>query len=412
MVIVILCLLTASCGDSITKSPKTTTLHLEKVAIPNTKQTEGKWQIPYNKAKELIDTGNLTEASYYLSNALGTSPGNFTVIDAYCKTMFAIGRTKNGEIDIAVLQVLESFLQSQVPLVQVDDVSKLLLILKKIRKEIETQNAKIDTDPQDTETQNEKDIAKSQFDTLIKLLEERKKSVNESCKTSPAIAEYQLQECEQCLRGLVALQTTENSTVIKNEINELKELAKKVIEIKSNEIWQETNEKIEKKLEQHKYNKASKKKESITALQEAAELLQKVFPLLSEQSLKEAEAKREYLNDLSTKYNIELNQKYNEWALNHIKKCLQNAYKAQGYITNGSGRVDIGKALIEELGPIDRRFLTSEVSRCYDEVLNKFLSERNLNPVKNEKSIEEPGNILHTLNEMYKVQKIQLLDEL
>ncbi|MDR2344447.1 MAG: hypothetical protein LBE18_00110, partial [Planctomycetaceae bacterium] len=85
------------------------------------------WTTAYNKGRELYDKGELTEASYYFSNALGTKPGNYTVIKAYYDTMMKISNN-NGETDTDVLQIVEGFLQSQIPHTEYNNVEKIMIL--------------------------------------------------------------------------------------------------------------------------------------------------------------------------------------------------------------------------------------------------------------------------------------------
>lgn len=102
-------------------------------------------------------------------------------------------------------------------------------------------------------------------------------------------------------------------------------------------------------------------------------------------------------------------QAYNTWALGEIRKCLDEAKDGVGFFANGEeGRRVIGEALITHLGPIDQRFLTSEVSRCFQEVQGKYLADNQLNPAKKSEDFEESGTKLHTLKQMYEKKKVEL----
>ena len=98
------------------------------------------WKEAYDKGVELQKNGDLTEASYYFSNALGASPGNFAVIKSYCDTMLELskreGDSENLAYDISTLQIIEGFLQSQIPLVQTTEVKPLLDMLEDVRSKI------------------------------------------------------------------------------------------------------------------------------------------------------------------------------------------------------------------------------------------------------------------------------------
>ncbi|MDR1494057.1 MAG: hypothetical protein LBT05_15245 [Planctomycetaceae bacterium] len=79
------CFIAHSCGkrkSSVSGNPP--------VQLKQIKEAGQNWQKPYNKGVELHNSGKLTEASYYFSNALGALPGNFEVIKAYYETMIRL----------------------------------------------------------------------------------------------------------------------------------------------------------------------------------------------------------------------------------------------------------------------------------------------------------------------------------
>lgn len=460
-----------SCGRSPNK-PETTALEsikIKPVSGSASKSMEVNWVDAYNKGVELTKRGNLTEASYYFSNALGTDPGNFRVIEAYCKTMFDLSKSENAGLDtpydVSVLQILEGFLQSQIPLIKYGEVAKLLEILKDVRSKIEaSQDISAQVRPEydaliskivqgkfdfpqndealyeaqellaslkdymsgrkaqndESDTIHKIDVLldrvqrKMEFRTLTALLEIRKDMVRKSCQTSATIAEYQLQDCEQCLREMIAMHATDFDAEIKKEFAELEELAKIVVETKGKEAWAKILPELDGLKKRRDEINGSEGysgeiQRKLEVLQQEATLLQNTIPGLTGDSLDHALQRRNILGEEATKLTNDQSRRYNKWAMDQITKCLDEATVGVGWIANGkNGRPTIGKALITNLGPIDRRFLTNEVSRCLDETQNIYLSSKHLNPVKDEKSIHEEGNILYTLNKMNETEKRQL----
>ena len=88
-------------------------------------------------------------------------------------------------------------------------------------------------------------------------------------------------------------------------------------------------------------------------------------------------------------------RRYNLHAMASIQKCYKAGQKHSGFIDNEQ---KIGRALIDNLGPLDLRHLTSEVQRCYSEVF-EYLYGRLDRPGKAD-DFESNTNKLYVLKEM------------
>ena len=464
---------TISCsgGDS-DKRTSLETKHLAPIAAGSqTPQPERRWEDAYNKGVALSNQGKPAEASYYFSNALGASPGNVTVIEAYCKTMLTLGKSEQASegitYDLSVLQILEGFLQGQVPLVKFDDVETVLNILAEVREkmraspttvpdkrdEYETILASIAEDTYVLPESGEELVAaldaladlkeyaaerqqhggesgvlqkideltaraqsQLEFQTLSLLLKSQRDLVSEACKTSATIAEYKLQECEQTLRQMVARHATTHAVQVIQELKHLKDLARAVVEAKSEESWKTSLSQLGRiKAERGTISASSSSgprgvfQQKLDNLQQEASLLQNAMPGLIGGSLEMAVARMNALKEEAVELSNNQSRDYNAWAMDSIRACLNKGCEGVGLCANGTeGRKTIGRALILELGPIDRRYLTTEVTRCFDEVLGKYLAPNQLNPVKSGSDLKEEGTILFTLNRMHETRKRQL----
>jgi len=435
-----------------------------------TPQPQRRWEDAYNQGVELSNEGKPTEASYCFSNALGASPGNVTIIEAYCKTMLMLSKSEHASegiaYDLSILQLLEGFLQSQVPLVKFDDVGTILSILEDIREKMSASQSPVPEKRDEYETllasltddkyalpksgpelaaaletltdlkeyvaaQRREDgaaglsikidemtgRAQSALDvlTLSGLLTSQKELVGEACKISATIAEYKLQECEQTLRQMVALHATSHSAQVKQELDFLKDLARAVAEAKGVENWKATLTQLDSikaervRIKSSATNSLGVCQQKIDNLQQEASLLQNAMPGLIGGSLETAVARMNALKEEALELNNEQSRAYNAWAMYKIEACLTKGREGVGWFANGTeGRREISRALINEMGPIDRRYLTTEVSRCFDEVLGKYLAPSQLNPVKSGDDLKEEGTILFTLNRMHETKKQQL----
>ncbi|MBO5437902.1 MAG: hypothetical protein J6A23_09585, partial [Thermoguttaceae bacterium] len=82
---------------------------------------------------------------------------------------------------------------------------------------------------------------------------------------------------------------------------------------------------------------------------------------------------------------------------------------ATGTIRNGKdGAQSIAQSLIENLGPIDQMYLTPMISRCYQEVLNKYLTDNQLYKIKDSASWNDSSTVGYTLLKMDELEKVQL----
>ncbi|MBR5710501.1 MAG: hypothetical protein IKX40_07060 [Thermoguttaceae bacterium] len=398
------------------------------------------WETSFQKGNECVDKGNIRLATFYYVNALGKDPGNMTVIQKYREVIQnAIKKSSNVEEQLTYYTALESFLQNQissVPVDRVEQISQWLDELAANRDKLEN-DAIVDSDSAD-EADDVADDSSDTFDELKSALEKLEVCVSQSLETGLSnpvyldIASYQLQECEQVMRSIIALapqldQTRQES--VASCYAGLQELSEDVVNQKSKVLWDAFSAEHQNFVKE--YNDINnipksgmgKMEYRLKLIQKEMAKLQALLPKLSEKyvgnmSIDYAKGNYTTQNASAIIQKLQLWQTesaetqlqwYNDWALERIRTANDVAYKATGTIANGKeGREAIANALIENLGPIDTRFLTSEVNRCYQEVLNKYLASNQLNPVKDEKSWTEQGNMGHTLLKMFEMSKVQL----
>ncbi|MDR2344734.1 MAG: hypothetical protein LBE18_01585, partial [Planctomycetaceae bacterium] len=259
------------------------------------------------------------------------------------------------------------------------------------------------------------ELRKESLEKLDELLKAKKTAVEKSLETSfPVIAEYQLQECEQVVRQMVSLDMPNSSNKINNEYKALQELAEKIIKKKNFDLWTKAKQEMAKFEEIDIKNERGKGtiQKKLEILNKKATILQNVIPTLTDDFTRnEALKKRDEFAETARSLSNEQSKKYNNWALDEIDLCLKECRSGVGWFANGDdGRQRIANSLVTHLAPIDNRFLTTEVSRAYNEVCNKYMAENQLNPVKDDKSINEQGNILNTLKRMYETNKKDISD--
>lgn len=144
----------------------------------------------------------------------------------------------------------------------------------------------------------------------------------------------------------------------------------------------------------------------LNAVQELMQAVQRVLPRLAHPDVQQkATALLESLGEKLEEAAVVQQRRYNQ----HAMAAIQTGYKAgvahAGFIDDER---KIGKALIEHLGPLDLRHLTSEVQRCYSEVF-EYLYGR-LDRPGSANDFESDKNKLYVLKEMFDAEKTPLDD--
>jgi tetratricopeptide (TPR) repeat protein len=126
-------------------------------------------------AKQLTDSGNLNDATFYFANALGKDPGNLELIEGYSDLIRKIAeshiRAKRVSEAADQLNLLESFIRARIPLVESQNVQTLLNVLSEVDKQKSSALASLRKS--DGETNEEPAVDKLSL-KIIKDLKERK----------------------------------------------------------------------------------------------------------------------------------------------------------------------------------------------------------------------------------------------
>ncbi len=367
-----------------------------------------------------------------------------TVIQKYREVIQnAIDKSTNTEEKFNYYTALESFLQNQISTVEVskvEQISKWLDELASNRDQLEN-DVVADTVPEVSED-IEDESSDNPFDELISALNNQEMNVRQSLKKGVNdsvyldVASYQLQECEQIIRSIITLATQQDNDkqdLVSKSYKELKSLSEEVVNQKSKVLWDAFYTEHENFVKEFNglsfasdypssYGDGNMEKR-LKLIQKEIAKLQALLPKLSEKYVGDMSidyAKGNYTTQNASAIIQKLQlwqtesaekqlQAYNKWAIDKIKTANNMAYDGKGNLYNGKdGREKISKALIDYLGQIDTRFLTSEVNRCYQEVISKYLASNQLNPVKDEASWSEQGNMGHTMLKMFEKSKVKL----
>lgn len=406
-------------------------------------QNEGDWKTALDRGASCAKDGNIRTATFYFLNALGKTPGNMEVIEAYRNLVQGvIDSSADAEAKYAFLIAMEGFLQEQIGTVPTDKVETLVLWLDEIAdQKVKLENVETEA-IEETPELTEEEEQKQTFNELKRALETQQGYVRQSldlCKEEPKfldIASYQLQECEQLMRSLIAIQPMlpkERKIETAKAYAELQTLSETVQDAKSAMIWNEYCEKewmpfIDNLTTPRQWNTeptADKNEKGIAEqriilIQKQMSELQQLLPKLSGKYL--GDMNEEYPEDVQNaavclkkmqnwlKEASEIQRdNYNKWAVKKIQECNDRCYAATGTIRNGKdGAQSIAQSLIENLGPIDQMHLTPMISRCYQEVLNKYLTDNQLYKIKDSASWNDSSTVGYTLLKMDEQEKVQL----
>lgn len=229
---------------------------------------------------------------------------------------------------------------------------------------------------------------------------------------------YLLQQCEATLRQSLALEVSLGSRAkgtgyrlladLKAESLSLRDRTQKA---ESEELWKAFNQDYREKLMRIKEvdlvttNMTMKK--HLEDLNWAVKLLQQVLAKLTHPDLiTPALEELEKLHSLLQKAAETQHKRYNKWALERIREAYVHGLDHVGIIDD---ETEIGEVLSAWLGPIDSRYLTAEVQRCYSEVFEYLYGH--LDKPGDKKDFEAKGNKLYVLKQLMDREKQVVSDQ-
>ncbi|MDO4857669.1 MAG: hypothetical protein Q4A17_06975 [Thermoguttaceae bacterium] len=411
------------------------------ISLPSRAQDEtADWQKAVASGKDALTKGNVRLATFYFANALGKEPGNMEIINTYRETILTvIDGSKDDETRFSYLTALELFLENQIAAVPSDKVEQLAAWLDEVQNQKSAIDEKTEQPEETTPEEDENQVA---FEELKGLLHTQIDAIKATLTLGEKhfdVASYQLQECEHLMRSIIALQPKLNEELKKKvaeEYEDLQKMSDEVVNAKSEVVWNKYMEGYKdfvveiNKFKNYTPEPAKNEKNEpvdgvaqkrIRLIQNEIRNLQEILPKLAPKHLGKENGDNTFtpntaaatLHHLQEIYQEaqEVQQKlYNQWALKMCKEGMDKAYKAQSWFGPNwdKKRRAIASFLIQYLGPIDERFLTSQVHRCYQEFTSQYLSESQLNPIKDNDSWLDQGTIGYTLNAIFNTPKVQL----
>lgn len=126
---------------------------------------------------------------------------------------------------------------------------------------------------------------------------------------------------------------------------------------------------------------------------------------LSGEPATEARHLSEQLQKRASAAAVAQHRAYNTWAMTWIRKAYESG-SAHVSVVLPHEKESLAKVLVEQLAPIDTRFLTSEAARAYSEVFEYLFGK--LTGPKNAEDFQADGRKLNALARMFEVEKIEL----
>lgn len=252
------------------------------------------WRTAYEKGCALVDAGDTQTASYYFTNALGKAPGNMEIITKYVESLQSyIDSVEEPDVKYSYLTAIESFVQNQILYVPSEQVETLIASLKSVsqqRDALESLDAVAADTPSDAVAETDDNEISEAFAGLRKALEEQNGYVLHSLDAGLYdIASYQMQECEQIMRGIIALSPKlpdgEQKEVVAIYAN-LTSLADSIVDKKAEDCWKKylvTYDAFQAEFDEIRDSNGGKgvNQQKIEAIQKQTAKLQQVMPKLS-----------------------------------------------------------------------------------------------------------------------------------
>jgi hypothetical protein len=113
----------------------------------------------------------------------------------------------------------------------------------------------------------------------------------------------------------------------------------------------------------------------------------------------------EHLQKCAGEAGVAQHRAYNTWAMTWVRKAYESG-NAHVSVVLPHEKESLAKVLVEQLAPIDTRFLTSEAARAYSEVF-EYLFGKLAGP-KNADDFNADGRKLNALARMFEVAKVDL----
>ncbi len=221
----------------------------------------------------------------------------------------------------------------------------------------------------------EQQLATAQAANTVLILAQQATQFIDNAKNEPAQSDfilYYLTSAESIIRQLVLI--APNMEMAKTQIatlfEQLEQAKQEIAKRQSERVWHE----IEQAFGQFEIEKSTKAQKAIEQLIPFRQrLAEKASKLSSVEVLEKAQARLEEVNHQIANWRAKQIRKYEQWAINQIT-TFYNVYQDE----LGTGFTDedrVYSGIIEFLGNIDMRYLSTPAQTAYNEAFQKFYGE-------------------------------------
>lgn len=223
----------------------------------------------------------------------------------------------------------------------------------------------------------EQNLVAIQKQSVVSNLIEQTRSLIKKAKNEPTnsyLLLYYLNLADSLINQLVlsAPETEKLTTQVANLSKQLDLAKEKLAKARSQAIWDEI-EKI--RTEQLQITTDTKAQDAITKLVQLRQVFaEKASHLSSLEFLDQAKALREEIENALAEWQNKQVHRYNKWAIHRIKDLYQHHRDQLGA---GTDEELVYSAIIDSLGAIDTRYLSTPAMTAYNEVFQKFYAELN-----------------------------------
>ncbi len=220
----------------------------------------------------------------------------------------------------------------------------------------------------------EQQLATAQAANTVLILAQQATQFIDNAKNEPAQSDfilYYLTSAESIIRQLVLI--APNMEMAKTQIatlsQQLEQAKQEIALLQSETVWHE----IEQAFEQIQIEKSTKAQEAIEQLTQFRQrLAEKASKLASVEILEKAQARMAEVNHQIANWRAKQTRKYEQWAINQIT-TFYNVY--QDELGAGTDEDRVHSGIIEFLGNIDIRYLSTSAQTAYNEAFQKFYAE-------------------------------------
>jgi len=326
-----------------------------------------------NKAKSLIQQGQLADAALYFSHAWARQP-SFKLLQQYQQGLLQYCHylIEQGDLETA-LQIavdIDNFARAQAPLFEISDIEKLQSMLMEIKTFKQTIEVKLVAQQSAVEV-TEKSQTEAEIAKLVKRTELfLKQAVDEPVQSELTL--YYLNSAQSILQQLILLEP-EISGVKAHavKLSWIFEKSKQTIsQNQSKVVWK----KIQKELQAITLNEKGKAEQVIQQLAKRRQFLaEQANQLTAPEFLQQAQTLMEEINTAIADWQGKQQRFYDQWAIEQVQSFYTQVETRLGKIKDD--KEGIAQDILNFFSNIDTRYLSLPVNTAYNEAFHMYYAK-------------------------------------